>query len=76
MGLSQVIMAIDAQIGTPKEIRSERFKWFWKCTHDPENMHNKGWGLYIYQIHCLYSAVAHTLSVETFLDRMVANINV
>ena len=76
VGLSQVMRAIDAQIGTPKQIRSERFKRFWKCTHDPGNTHNKGWGLYVSQMHSLYSAVAHTLSVETFLDRMVAIINV
>ena len=75
-GLNQVMQAIRAQIGTPKQIRSERFKRFWKCSHDPGGTHNNGWGLYVSQMHSLYTAVAHTLSVETFLDRLVANINV
>ena len=66
---------LDAQVGSKKQIKAERFRKFWRCHHQPSSLHNKAWGLFMSQIAYMFQAIKDTLPINMLLEQLISVID-
>ena len=74
-GLQRVMQTLQAQIGTQKQMQSQRFRKFWTCHHKPATIHHRAWGLFISDMSAKYESIKSTLGCNAFFDQLVTVID-